>query len=85
MGWSVLSLFSRQTENPPAVFTDPTVYSVETVQRVYCGHIIFQDDIQLKLQTADLKAIKILKKNIRRVHIVRNTPEKETPNTWKHH
>ncbi|MBX2964568.1 MAG: hypothetical protein KF845_00380 [Cyclobacteriaceae bacterium] len=71
---AIKNLFSRHNDSPP-VLNDPTLYSIETAQRVYKGHIIFQDDIQLKLQTENNKPVKILKENIRRVSVIRTDPK----------
>ncbi|MBX2961105.1 MAG: hypothetical protein KF687_01260 [Cyclobacteriaceae bacterium] len=72
MGWNILRFLYLQDDAPTVGLADPTVYAVETMQRVYHGRIIFQDDIQLKLQTEDRKSVKILKENILRINIVRN-------------
>ncbi len=86
MGWNVLNFFnSRQEDSLPAVLTDPTLYCVETLQRTYYGRIIFQDDVQLKLQTEENKAVKILKENIKRVQVMRTSTEQETQSKWKQH
>lgn len=85
MGWNVLNFFSRQENSMPETLADPTVYCIETVQRMYYGRIIFQDDVQLKLQTEDNKPVKILKENIRRVQVMRTLAEKETQSKWKQH
>jgi hypothetical protein len=86
MGWNVLNFFtSRQEDSLPAVLADPTLYCVETIQRTYYGRIIFQDDVQLKLQTEENKAVKILKENIKRVQVMRTSTEQETQSKWKQH
>jgi hypothetical protein len=85
MGWNVLSFLSWQDNSTPEVMADPTVYCVETHQHTYCGRIIFQDDVQLKLQTEENKSVKILKENIRRVQVLRTATEKETQSRWKRH
>ena len=49
---------------------DPTIYQIETSIRKYCGKIIYQDDMMIKLKIAKPKAVKILKSNIDRITIV---------------
>ena len=49
---------------------DPTVYRIETSMKKYCGKIIYQDDMMIKLKTSRAKAVKILKPNIDRITIV---------------
>ncbi len=58
-------LLGREKEVPPAI--DPTVYRIETATNKYCGRIIYQNDMMLKLKISKPKAIKILKSNIERI------------------
>lgn len=51
------------------VILDPTLYHVETASHIYCGHIQYQDDMFIKLQTEKPRIVKILKENIRRITI----------------
>jgi|SRR5690349_20263526 len=74
----------------PSVASDPAVYLVETSMRKYCGVIIYQDDVMIKLQCAKPRTMKILKANIERITIVRTEAarqfwqwQKEKANTWK--
>jgi hypothetical protein len=85
MGWNVLNFLNRQENSATETLTDPTMYCIETTQRTYYGRIIFQDDVQLKLQTEENKAVKILKENIRRVQVMRTSVERETQSKWKQH
>lgn len=85
MGWSVFNFFTRKDGYMPTVLTDPTVYSIETMQRIYYGRIVFQDDIQLKLQTVENKAIKILKENIRCIKVMQSGAVNVTRKSWKQH
>jgi hypothetical protein len=55
-------------EVPPL---DPTVYRIETLARTYCGQIIFQDDMQMKLKLVNHRPVKVLKHNIKCVSIMR--------------
>lgn len=80
-----MNFLSRQENSLPETLADPTVYCIETVQRMYYGRIVFQDDVQLKLQTEDSKAVKILKENIKRVQVMRTLTEGETQGKWKQH
>jgi hypothetical protein len=59
------------------VVEDPTVYQIETTMRKYCGKIIYQDDMMIKLKIAKPKAIKILKSNIERITIVQTELAKQ--------
>jgi len=66
---SIIDMFVVSPPERP-VIEDPTVYHIETVQRKYCGKIIYQDDMMIKLKVAKPKAVKILKTNIERITIV---------------
>lgn len=85
MEWNVFSFFTRKGNYMPTVLTDPTVYRVETTQHVYYGRIVFQDDKQLKLQTMENKAIKILKENIKHIKVVRSDSVDATQESWRQH
>ena len=50
---------------------DPTLYQIDTTNKSYTGYIIVQDDMMIKFRTAELKPVKILKKNIVKVTVVR--------------
>ncbi len=63
---SLLYAFVSQNAS---VLSDPTLYRIETNSNVYGGYIIFQDDMMIKFRTIDLKPVKILKQNIKRVMI----------------
>jgi hypothetical protein len=65
---------------------DTTLYQVITSSKQYCGHIVFQDDVQLKLKTDKVRIVKILKENIRQVSIVKQRVPMNQLNqtmTWK--
>lgn len=51
------------------VIEDPTFYQVETNQHEYAGKILFQDSMVIKLKINDIKVVKILKENIRKITI----------------
>ena len=51
---------------------DPTIYRIETMARKYCGRIVYQDDVVIKLKIAKPKPVKILKSNIERITIVKS-------------
>ena len=59
------------------VMHDPTVYRIETASRKYCGQIIYQDDVIIKLKVAKPKQVKILKANIDRITIVQTEMAKQ--------
>lgn len=51
---------------------DTTVYSIETHAAKYCGRIIYQDDVIIRLKCTKHKPVKILKANIARIVTVKN-------------
>jgi hypothetical protein len=55
---------------------DPTVYMIETSIKKYCGRIIYQDDVLLKLKGFKPKPVKILKSNIIKIKLVENESSK---------
>lgn len=61
------SFFSvkRKTDVP----ADPTLYQVTTNQHEYAGKILFQDGVIIKLKIDEMKVVKILKENIRKISI----------------
>ena len=86
---SILSFFLSQPRRVTDV-TDSTVYLIETNTRQYCGIIIYQDDIVIRMQCAKPKMVKILKANIERITIVRTEAaqqywqwQQEKVNSWK--
>ena len=48
---------------------DPTLYQVTTHQHEYAGKILFQDGVIIKLKIGEMKVVKILKENIRKIAI----------------
>ena len=71
--------------SPPAkpAVDDPTVYQIETSMRKYCGKIIYQDDMMIKLKIAKPKSIKILKSNIERITVIQTELAKQYYQ-WQH-
>jgi hypothetical protein len=61
------SFFSVRTEAD--VPEDPTLYQVTTSQHQYAGKILFQDGVIIKLKIDEMKVVKILKENIRKIAI----------------
>ena len=61
------SLFPVKPE--ASVPEDPTLYQVITNQHQYAGRILFQDAVIIKLKIGDMKVVKILKENIRKISI----------------
>lgn len=55
----------------PTVRTDNTIYHVETNLGKYCGQIIYQDEVCMRLRHSKAKPIKILKINITRIFIAK--------------
>ncbi len=61
------------TRQPATVnITDPTVYHIETTLRKYCGRIIYQDDVVIKLKSSRPKPVKIIKSNIEKITIIKS-------------
>ena len=67
---SLANLLTLNKPETPAVI-DPTVYCVETAARNYCGVIIYQDDVVIKIKGFKPKPVKILKTNIERITIMK--------------
>ncbi len=65
----ILGGLTDQSDTMPVM--DPTVYRVETHAHTYCGQIVFQDDVQMKLRIENHKPVKVLKANIQRISIVK--------------
>ena len=66
------------------------VYLIETNARKYCGIIIYQDNVVIKMQCVRPRSVKILKANIERITIIRNEAtqqywqwQNEKAKTWK--
>jgi hypothetical protein len=49
---------------------DKTLYRIVTHTNEYCGHIVHQDNMVIKLQSKQGKPVKILKKNIKSIEIL---------------
>jgi hypothetical protein len=81
----IKSLMELFTTSQPIrlVVEDPAVYQIETTMRKYCGKIIYQDDMMIKLKIAKPKAVKILKSNIERITIVQTELAKQYYQ-WQH-
>ena len=65
-------LFRWVEKRPPQelISADTTVYKVKTSTGIYCGQIIFQDEIRVKIKTDGPRIVKVLKQNIQRIEIV---------------
>lgn len=68
---SVASLFTIKRE--PVAIEDPTLYQIKTNQHVYAGKILFQDNMIIKLKVDEMKVVKILKENILKITIRKET------------
>lgn len=64
---SVASLLTVRQTLP--VIEDPTFYQIKTNQHEYAGKILFQDSMMIKLKINDMKVVKILKENIKKITI----------------
>ena len=69
--WKSIAEIFMGGQQAMAAPEDPTVYQVETAVRRYCGKIIYQDDMMIKLKIAKPKPVKILKTNIERITVVK--------------
>jgi hypothetical protein len=49
---------------------DHTLYQIITLSHNYCGHIVHQDGVVIKLQSKEGKPVKILKENIRSIAVL---------------
>ena len=49
---------------------DHTLYQIITLSHNYCGHIVHQDGVVIKLQRKEGKPVKILKENIRSIAVL---------------
>ena len=67
---AIMRLFKPEVK--PTGIVDTTVYCIETTTKKYCGRIIFQDDVMIRLRGTRFKTVKILKCNIERIVIVDN-------------
>lgn len=79
----ISQLFSRINTNEQNVspVSDPTMYQVETILNNYCGQILFQDDVQMKMKVVGHRPVKVLKQNIQRISIVKENQSKVTMET----
>jgi hypothetical protein len=55
----------------PVTLADNTIYQVETNIGKYCGQIIYQDEVCMRLRHSKEKPVKILKTNIARINIAK--------------
>ena len=51
---------------------DTTIYRIETSSHQYCGKILYQDNVVIRLKGFKPKPVKILNANIERIAIVKN-------------
>jgi hypothetical protein len=65
----VTELFNDEIK--PVSRVDNTVYQVETIIGKYCGQIIYQDEVCMRLRHSKEKPVKILKTNISRIYIAK--------------
>jgi hypothetical protein len=49
---------------------DHTLYQIITLSHNYCGCIVHQDAVVIKLQSKEGKPVKILKENIRNIAVL---------------
>ena len=49
---------------------DNALYQIITNSHNYCGHIVHQDSVVIKLQSKEGKPLKILKENIRSIVVL---------------
>ena len=49
---------------------DHTLYQIITLSHNYCGHIVHQDGVVIKLQSKEGKPVKILKENIKSIVVL---------------
>jgi hypothetical protein len=66
---SIFNIIKPRPEIP--LPQDSSVYKVETSTGKYCGRIIYQDDVTLRMACAKSKSIKILKTNILKISQVK--------------
>lgn len=68
----------RELLTPPFKTTRPTsltlpygdtLYEVKTTSRNFCGRIVYDDEVILRLQTTNGKPVKILKRNISKISV----------------
>jgi hypothetical protein len=67
------SLINLIKPQPAAVLPqDSSVYKIETSTGRYCGRILYQDDVVLRLACTKSKPVKILKSNILKISQVKS-------------
>ena len=76
---NLLKSFSLAFQQRPAIPApeDWTIYRIDTTFKHYCGRIIYQDDVVIKLKIARPKPVKILKSNIEKMSIVQSAIAKQ--------
>lgn len=88
-----LKTILNSTSDKPAIrpVEDPTVYYVETSIGNYCGRILYQDDVAIKLRITKPKPVKILKSNIAKIRMAQpdqalefNRWYEKNKEHWKH-
>jgi hypothetical protein len=67
---SLLNLLRPRPE--VALPQDSSIYKIETSNGKYCGRIIYQDDVTLRLACSKSKPVKILKINILKISQVKS-------------
>jgi hypothetical protein len=68
---TVASIFTIKRD--PVAIEDPTFYQIKTSQHEYAGKILFQDNMIIKLKVDEMKVVKILKENILKITIRKET------------
>jgi hypothetical protein len=79
----VASLMTVKRAN--SALEDPTLYQIKTNQHEYAGKILFQDNMIIKLKVDEMKVVKILKENIRKITIQKEASmnfQMNTSNKW---
>ncbi|MFN7260484.1 MAG: hypothetical protein ACK5TU_11335 [Cyclobacteriaceae bacterium] len=68
----LLKLFNpfAKTSTRTLPMEDHALYQIITLSHNYCGHIVHQDEVMIKLQSKEGKPVKILKENIKHISIL---------------
>jgi hypothetical protein len=77
---SLINLLSPRPEIP--LPQDSSVYKIETSNGKYCGRIIYQDDVTIRLRCSKHKPVKILKENIFHISLVKGEMVEQYKN-WR--
>jgi hypothetical protein len=66
---SLINLLRPRPEIP--LPQDSSIYKIETSAGKYCGRILYQDDVTIRMACAKSKSVKILKSNILKISQVK--------------